>query len=234
MGEQLALYPVRLPEFEGPLDLLLHLIRENRLNIYDIPIAEITRQYLEYLEFMKTLDIKLAGEFLVMAATLLHIKSRMLLPKPDPPEEEDPRLEIVRPLVELLRFREAAEALEERPVLYRDVFPRGISLQEYDQGPTPVKASLFDLISALRDLLKRNRPPEILEVRLAKVSVKEKLDQIWHELILKGRLLFKTFVKEASRVEIIACFLALLELARQERIFIIQVEPFGEIEVVKR
>ncbi len=235
MGEQLALYPVRLPEFEGPLDLLLHLIRENRLNIYDIPIAEITRQYLEYLELMKTLDIKLAGEFLVMAATLLHIKSRMLLPRPAPEEdEEDPRMEIVRPLVELIRFQEAAQKLHSRPQWLRDVFPRGMSFEDDNSKPPPVKASLFDLLAALRDLLKRNAPPEVMEVRLARVSVRDKLDQIWKELILKGRLFFKAFVQGADRVEIIATFLALLELARQGRVFLVQNRPLGEIEVLKR
>src|SRR5262245_5970519 len=126
--EPSAAYQVKLPVFEGPLDLLLHLIKEHRVDIYDIPIALITRQYLEYLDLMKELNLSIAGEFLVMAATLVQIKSRMLLPREEQPEstepEEDPREELVRRLVEYQRFKDAAVELEEREAVWRDVFRR--------------------------------------------------------------------------------------------------------------
>jgi segregation and condensation protein A len=149
-------YEVKLEMFEGPLDLLLHLIHKNEVDIFDIPIATITDQYLEYLELMKSLEMSIAGDFLVMASTLIHIKSRMLLPgRDEEDEEEDPRLEITRPLLEYMQLKEMAKELSEREILGRDVFARGdaTSFDEYpDMLPKP-DVTLFQLMDAFRRIV---------------------------------------------------------------------------------
>ncbi|RKX57836.1 MAG: hypothetical protein DRP37_08890, partial [Thermodesulfobacteriota bacterium] len=189
---------VKLEAFEGPLDLLLHLIQKNKLEITDIPIAVVTAQYLEYLEFMQAaLDVVVAGEYLVMAATLMHIKSRMLLPRPDPADsEDDPRLELVRPLQELVQMREAAASLECRPILGRDVFVRigGLESEELkikneelkigeEETPAPdsewpLEVNLTDLISAFKKVLGNNSLPRVLEITRAKASLSERMESI--------------------------------------------------------
>src|SRR5512142_3240208 len=154
-------YPVRLDNFEGPLDLLIHLIKKNEVNIYDIPIALITRQYLEYIELMRELNLDLAGDFLVMAATLIHIKSRMLLPRPDPTQEdpeEEPREVLVRRLIEHQKYKAAAELLHEKETLREAQWIRpdervaAIAGEEYEPE---LEVDLFTLLSAFRDVLER-------------------------------------------------------------------------------
>lgn len=215
----LPLYRVRLEVFEGPLDLLLHLIKTNEVDITDIPVSQITEQYLAYLELLRELHLNVAGEFLVMAATLLLIKSRMLLPSTEEAEvnEPDPRRELVQQLLEYQRYREAALALAERPLLQRDVFARPPTLpcDEDTPRPKPLRASLWDLVDALRAVLAR-RPPELTHaVEREPVSVhdcaRRLLDRLRRERTVRFEALFD---EHASRMEVIATFLALLELIR--------------------
>jgi len=210
-------YEVRLEVFEGPLDLLLHLIRKNELDIFDIPITIITEQYLEYLDMMKALNISIAGDFLVMAATLIHIKSKMLLP-PVPGEEddsEDPRMEITRPLMEYMQFKDAAGELSERDVLDRDVFSRRPSvddLAEYRTREPVVNVNLFQLMDAFKRVLERQVPGAQLSFRAEGWSVKEKMSYIMDRL-KEGPLFFtRLFEEKLDLSELVATFLALLEL----------------------
>ncbi len=214
-------YRVRLDIFEGPLDLLLHLIKKNEVDIYDIPISTITDQYLEYLDLMKGMNLNLAGEFIVMAATLMHIKSRMLLPVPEQTEEgeegEDPRAELIRKLLEYQRFKEAAEELSTRTLLGRDVFKRGsaVCIEDVDEGGGLVNLSVFDLVEALRDVLKKASKAHPMELTVDRFRVADKIDYIIDLLETKRSETFSAlFPKGASRGEIIVTFLALLELAR--------------------
>ncbi len=215
--------PVKLEIFEGPLDLLLHLIRKNEVDIYDIPIALITKQYLEYLEVMRDLNIGLAGEFLVMAATLTHIKSRMLLPSYDSSQEdgedEDPRSDLVERLKEHMRIKDAADRLGERPLLDRDVFTRSAAGGEVKQalaeGPEIIVAGVFDLVEAFRRLLRSRGPQLTLSVRKVKVTLEERMGQLLD--LLRGRqtLLFEEcFPQDFDRGALVVTFLALLELTR--------------------
>lgn len=212
---------IKLEIFEGPLDLLLHLIKKNEVDIYDIPIALITSQYLEYLDLMKSFNIEVAGEFLVMAATLTKIKSRMLLPSLAPEEEEeeeDPRMAIVRPLLEHMKLKDLAEALERRAVLDRDVFVRTPSLSGLDLGEEEgelVEASLFDLMDAFRRLVSRLEPGPGLEITLEAKSLEERITEIIEALKEKGQTTFEELSsRDQSRGALILTFLAVLELAR--------------------
>lgn len=225
---------VKLEIFEGPLDLLLHLIKRNEVSVTDIPIAAITEQYLATLELMQTLNLDVAGEFLVMAATLIHIKSRMLLPVEEDDEEgeegEDPREELVRRLLEYQRFKEAAEGLQNREVLGRDVFARIPDSPE--QSPTLVieQPSLFDLISALRQVLERFPEERVHEVVLERVSVREKMNLLLDALHQQGRAIFQELFESAtSRLEVVITFLAMLELVKIRAIRISQGERMGPI-----
>jgi segregation and condensation protein A len=227
---------VSLPMFEGPLDLLLHLIKKNEVKITDIPIATITDQYLALLEEMPELNLDGAGEYLVMAATLTYIKSRMLLPAPPDDEEaaEDPRAELVQQLVEYQRFREVAVALGERSVLNRDVFVGGGEVPEPGlpgEEPLAVRdASLGDLLDALRDVLRRLRPPPAHEVRPEALSIEECVARILAHFALGETVAFGSlFAPEAHRAEVIITFLALLELIRLRVLRARQPEQFGEI-----
>ena len=226
---------VRLPIFEGPLDLLLHLIKKNEVQITDIPIATITDQYLAMLEELPELNLDGAGEYLVMAATLMYIKSRMLLPSAEDEEdaEEDPRAELVQQLVEYQRFREVAVALGERNVLYRDVFagPGEPAAPGSDDGGPPVRdASLADLLDALRDVLQRLRPPRAHDVQREGLSIWECVSRILAGFVLSPRREFASlFTPEAGRAEVIVIFLALLELIRVGVLRARQAERFGAI-----
>ncbi|MCD6305522.1 MAG: segregation/condensation protein A [Deltaproteobacteria bacterium] len=211
-------YEVKLEIFEGPLDLLLHLIHKNEVDIFDIPITTITEQYLSYLDMMKTLNISVAGDFLVMASTLLHIKSRMLLPSANEEgDEEDPRDEIARPLLEYMRLKEVARELSEREILGRDVFPRrDASWEEPGQeieGP-PLDVNLFQLIDAFRQLMERGQSGAMtMTFRHEKWSIKEKARLILSLLKQKPEMVFdEIFDKDQPRPEFIVTFLALLEL----------------------
>ncbi len=227
---------VKLPVFEGPLDLLLHLVRKNKLDIFDLPMALITEQYLAYLEMMKALDLDIAGEYLLMAATLIYIKSRLLLPREEPEangwqEPEDPRREIVEPLLELAKFQEAAKSLAARPILGADVFsPPG----EEPEGEEEISVSLFELLAALKEVLGR-KPPTPLEVKRARVMVAEKMEEILFLLGQKAKLWLSELLARAQRrEEAIAYFLALLELAFRGEVRLLQNAPWEEIEILKR
>ncbi len=223
---------VKVPIFEGPLDLLLHLVRKNKLDIFDLPMSLITEQYLQYLELMKALDLEIAGEYMLMAATLIYIKSQMLLPREESPEEpEDPRLQIVEPLLELAKYQEAAKWLWARPLLGREVFVPKLSMEA--PAPSP-KASLFELLEALNNVL-RKELPRVYEVARARILIAEKMAEI--RSILPGRS--KIFLKDllsraASREEAIAYFLALLEMALRQEISVLQNYPWAEVEIVRR
>jgi segregation and condensation protein A len=223
---------VRLPIFEGPLDLLLHLIKRNEVQVTDIPIATITDQYLAMLEDLPELNLDGAGEYLVMAATLTYIKSRMLLPAPaaDDEAEEDPRAELVQQLVEYQRYREVAVALGERNVLARDVFAGGGEPGAPGEGPLVREASLTDLLDALRDVLGRIRPPRAHEVAREAVSIRDCVGRILAQFAVADRVDFAAlFAPDSHRGEVIATFLALLELIRLRVVRARQTERFGTI-----
>lgn len=223
-------YQVKLDIFEGPLDLLLHLIRKNEMDIYDIPIAVITEQYLEYLELMKEWNIHIAGNFLVMAATLVQIKARMLLPRPPDEEEEDPRMEITRPLLEYLRFKEAAEQLSQRPLLYRDVFVRDFPAPEWAEKREDglLRVGIFELMDAVRRILLEKKETESVPLPSPLIPIEKKIDEILGRLRERGKLFLTELVPEPfSRSEFIVAFLALLELAKQQKIVLYQEMPGG-------
>ena len=223
--------------FEGPLDLLLHLIKKNEVSITDIPIATITEQYLATLELMQTLNLDLAGEFLVMAATLVHIKSRMLLPAGVDGEDEedegvDPREELVRRLLEYQRYKDAAAELEQREVLTRDVFVRASAPIE-EAGPREFReVSVFELLGALKRVIDRLPKDAIHEVTLDKVTVREKMTLLLDKLHNQGRILFEALFDEVrSRMEVVVTFLAMLELVKVRAIRISQDELNGPIVI---
>ena len=227
-------YEVRLEVFEGPLDLLLHLIRKNEMDIFDIPISVITDQYLGYLDMMKALNISVAGDFLVMAATLIHIKSRMLLPpSPGEEEEEDPRIEITRPLMEYLRLKEVAGELSERDMLERDIFTRRIApddLAPYrEETPLP-RANLFQLMDAFKQVLERQTPGAELQFRTEEWSLKDKMTYIMERLRERALSFSELFADDHTVSELIATFLALLELVQTGLIRVRQ--PNQEEEIV--
>lgn len=227
---------VRLPIFEGPLDLLLHLIKRNEVQVTDIPISAITDQYLALMEELPELNLDGAGEYLVMAATLQYIKSRMLLPAAEDEEgtEEDPRAELVQQLLEYQRFREAAVGLGERPLLARDVFVRtGEPAPEADgseEGPLVRDASLGDLLDALRVVLGRIALPKVHEVDREPISMQGCVERILGHFILGDRVEFASlFEADADRPTVIVTFLALLELIRLRVVRARQPERFGAI-----
>lgn len=212
---------VKLEIYEGPLDLLLHLIRKNEVDIYDIPIALITNQYLEYLELMESLNVEIAGEFLLMAATLTQIKSKLLLPvecDDDEAEEEDPRMAIVRPLLEHMKLRDAAESLERRTILNRDVFVRDLPeemLELEAEEEEVVEASLFDLIDAFRKLITEVDDRAGLRIVVETKTIQQRIMEVLRLLKSEGRVSFSRLCeKDRSKGELILSFLSVLELAR--------------------
>ncbi len=229
----LPLYRVRLDVFEGPLDLLLHLIKKNEVDITDIPISAITEQYLQYLDLMRELRLDVAGEFLVMAATLMLIKSRMLLPSDEEDEEEeaDPRHELVQQLLEYQRYREAALALAERPLLHRDVFVRPPDAA-LEPEPVPLQVGLWDLVEALQRLLSRRTPAPRHTVELEPVSLRKCAEQLLLHLRSRRRVRFEElFDADSSRLQIVATFLALLELVRLGAVAALQEHWQAPIEI---
>ena len=230
-------YAVRLEMFEGPLDLLLHLIHKNELDITNIPIALITEQYLEYLKLMRVLNLDVAGEYLLMASTLLHIKSKILLPpssEEEEPEGEDPRAELVRRLLEYQKYKEAAAELEKRPMLDRDVFIRSPSTEIDDaEEEGRVEVSLFELIEAFRKILERVKAEEFHEVILDRITVEERIQEILSLLQRENRSIsfHLLFPEQASRRVIIITFLAILELVKMKLVRIFQVAPFETIRL---
>jgi segregation and condensation protein A len=233
-------YKVKLDIFEGPLDLLLYLIRKNEVDIYDIPIATITEQYLEYLDLMTVLNLDIAGEYLVMAATLTKIKSKMLLPPiedGDEEEEEDPRAELMEHLLEYQHYKEVAFQLKSRELLEKDVFTR-IQLEEQVEGDDSdggiIEVSLFDLVDALRKVIeKKDLPGNLIEVNIERISVKDKISEIVMHLKEKQEIIFQSiFDALTTKYEIIVTFLAVLELMKLRAIKVFQVQPHGEIRIV--
>lgn len=227
---------VQLELFEGPLDLLLHLIKKNEVSITDIPIAAITEQYLATLDVMQSLNLDVAGEFLVMAATLVHIKSRMLLPVADDEDDEeegsDPRAELVRRLLEYQRFKDAADQLESREILTRDVFVRSAPPVEEVEPRGFGEVSVFELLTALRRVIERLPKDSVHEVSLEKISVREKMTLILDILRLNGKALFESlFAEVKTRMEVIVTFLAMLELVKVRAIKIVQEEMSGPIQI---
>ena len=221
------IYKVQLDDiFEGPMDLLVHLIKKNELDIYDIPIARITEQYLQYLEWMKIMNIDYAGDFIVMASTLAHIKSRMLLPaSEDEADEDDPRQELVRPLLEYLQMKSAAEQLAERHILGEKTFVRRPDQKEYldiDQQ-TYIKVGLFELIDTFQKILEKIPGDYRIEFTTDKISVKERITQITDILETKGSTTFEAlFSENPDKSEVIVTFLAILEMVKLSLIRIVQ------------
>ena len=221
-------YKVKLEIFEGPLDLLIHLIHKSEVDIFDIPIATITEQYLEYIDMMKALNINIAGDFLIMASTLTHIKSKMLLPQLNE-DEEDPALEIIRPLLEYMRYKEAAETLSDRELLDRDVFSRRTS----PYLETLVKEEEPQLMDAFKRIVEQKVPGAKLEVQIEKWSVKDKMESIIALLKQKGKILFHDiFSKDRTISEFIVSFLALLELAHLGLLKVFQPTYKSDIQLV--
>jgi len=232
------LYRVKLEVFEGPLDLLLHLIKKNEVEIVNIPIATITEQYLAYLEMMRELRLDVAGEFLVMAATLTLIKSRMLLPPSEEDEDEeevDPRAALVQQLLEYQRYREAALELSERPLLRRDVFAREpLDDPEILQSgePARLQVTAWELLEALRAVLKRAQPEAVHEVVTDRISLRDRVRGLLHALSVARTIEFESLFDDATtRVEIIVTFLALLELMKMGAVRAMQEERHGRIVI---
>lgn len=239
------MYSVRLQNFEGPLDLLLFFIRRDEIDIYDIPIASITNEFLEYVKVLELLDLELAGEFIVMASMLVQIKAQMLLPREDKAgaeagviDEDDPRAELVRRLIEYKRFREASDSLSlsadnQRYVLYRSIF-EAEEIHASENGAYR-NATLFDLLKALKRAVEKapdKADPHV--VTRFPITVEEKAEEIMHTLRTRPSLRFFEVVSGLTKMHIVVTFLALLELAKLHRIIIQQDERFDDIVVAAR
>jgi segregation and condensation protein A len=233
--------PVRLDQFEGPLDLLLHLIRKNEVNIYDIPISLITSQYLETIELMQELNLDIAGEFVVMAATLIHIKSKLLVPV-DPTESqgaeevEDLREQLMQRLLEFQRYKEAAGILHQKREIRAATWTRPeTSVPQFDDGGEEMlEAGLFDLISAFKEMLERRKTLLSHEVADGGKSIDQRMDELM-ELIREGESVefVEVFATEQTKGDMIVTFLALLELIRLKRVKVYQRGVFGSIRVFR-
>jgi len=229
-------YQVKLEIFEGPLDLLLHLIHKNEVDIFDIPIATITDQYLEYLEMMRALNISVATDFLVMASTLIHIKSKMLLPDySEEGDEEDPRMEITRPLLEYMHLKSAAEELAGREILDRDVFtrPPDKTLRDLIEAEGPeVDANIFQLVSAFRRIIEEQQLETRLKIESPRWSVKEKTAYLLELLQTRKGIYFREIFEDQSVIsELIVTFLALLELVRSGLVKVFQPSEHSDIRL---
>ncbi len=234
-------YPIRLMNFEGPLDLLLHLIKKNELNVYDIPISIVTQQYLDYLDLMQELNLDVVGEFLVMAATLIHIKSRMLLPRPDPSQEdpeEDPREALVRRLLEHQRFKAAAELLHEKEIQRSAMWhrPDGRVADVVGEAPEPeIEVDLFSLMAAFRQVLERARARPRVILPPEQMPIETRIEQLLARLSETDACGFEElFADVQTRAGMIVTFLALLEMIRLKQVRVYQQANFGAIRVYKR
>ena len=234
-------YKIRLDVFEGPLDLLLYLIKKNDIDICDIPIAVITEQYMEYIEVMKTLDLDIVGDFLVMAATLMQIKSRMLLP-PDPlaaEEPADPRDELVQRLQEYQKFKQIAEEFKAREAYRQSLFQRVVDQEQLDQikeeyQEVTFEASLFDLINSLSAALAKVPEKKSYDIQKEEYTVEGKIHTIVHLLLDCQRIsLLELFAKANSKREMVVPFIAVLELIRLKEIVALQRRQFDDIEIVR-
>jgi segregation and condensation protein A len=226
---------LHLASFDGPLDLLLHLIREQKLDILDLPMAEVTRQYMDFLLLMEELNLEIAAEFVAMAAQLLQIKSRLMLPRP-PAEEgvEDPREDLIQRLLDYQQVKLAAQELATRESHWQNVvFAPGLDIQEHARiEDEPIKATLFDLLGAYREALKRLLPPPPVQVRTAPKTLDQRIRELLDSLTGDRWHPFDSLLAVArSREELVLTFLALLEMVRTGRVRLVQPEPFGEIRV---
>ncbi|WP_437985597.1 segregation/condensation protein A [Sorangium sp. So ce117] len=240
-------YVVTLPTFEGPLDLLLHLIQQHELDILDIPVSFVTEKYLEYLKIMRSLSIDLASEYLVMAATLTHIKSKMLLPSVPagqdddgmPGEEEDPRAELVRRLLEYQKYKVAAADLSERGTLGRDVFTRGMSESEVPKGPAPfAQTAIFSLLDAFERVLKRTNVQIDHEVVFDRISITDRIVELTEKLSVRRAVRFEDLLLDSvskggviPRFEVVITFLAVLEMCKLRLIRVHQTDPLAPIHI---
>ena len=229
-------YEIKLDIFEGPLDLLLYLIKKNEINVYDIPITFITEQYLKHLEIMKSLNFDLAGEYLVLASTLIHIKSKMLLPVQENGEkdEPDPREDIVRQLLEYQAFKKAAMNLDNRSLLGRDVFKRGDIIcdmpdtKEISLG----EVGVFELVKAFREILTPIEEEELLKIDVDRMSLSDRINEIMEMLAGQSSLTFTDLLGERTdRRGIIYTFLAILELMKSRMVSAHQMDSFGMIRI---
>ncbi len=229
-------YSIKIENFEGPLDLLLYLIKKNEIDIYDIPIAQITKQYLDYIELMEVLDLDVAGEFIVMAATLMRIKAQLLLPRPKDEEEFDPRQELVAALLEYNKFKEAAKILEAQERQEMQFYPcciyNGQDKQKVKVELTQV--SLYDLLAVFKRVLEKIPQETFHEVNYQDITVEERIDYVLSCLDKKDKILLEElFQDNPIRLVAIVTFLAILELVRTKRIWVIQKRLFDPIWVEK-
>jgi segregation and condensation protein A len=238
----MADYKVKFEVFEGPLDLLLYLIKKEEVDIYEVNLTRLTTQFIEYIETMRLLDLEIAGEFLVMAATLMYIKSRELLPVDQQvqvegeEEGEDPRWELIRQLVEYKKFKDAASKLQVLEARQEDVFPRVPGKLEFEAEPRHSSdASIFDLVNAVNAVLQRfNKREDLRDIFEDKWTVSEKIERLKKLTDTRAELRFsELFEGVTSRSEVVVTFLALLELIRLKQLVAMQREPFGEIEICR-
>jgi len=237
-SESLNNFLFKLPVFEGPLDLLLHLIKENKIDIYDIPIIDITHQYIKYLELMKELNLEIAGEFLVMAATLIHIKSKMILPPDEEEKEEpseDPRSELVQRLLEYQAYKESSGFLRKREEIWKNIFQRNIPDKDdftFEPEPLLFDANVFDLITAFKKLLEK-APAQAVEITRETLTVADKINFIIERVEKEDGIRFEDLFEEGyTRLTLIVMFLALLELIRLGLVKIYQEKAFGIIWII--
>lgn len=234
-------FRLQLPNFEGPLDLLLHLVQTHSLDILDLPIAFVTEKYVEYLGMMQKLNLDVAAEYLVMAATLVHIKSKQLLPKPpveaddDEEEEGDPREALIRRLLEYQKYKNAAEALAARGLAGRDVFTRGSKTPVAEGEPPLAPVSLFKLLDAFKGLAERVAGTLSLEVDAERITIQERMTQILDVLEVRKRLRFEELFEGASTTyELVVTFLAILEMGKMRLLHIYQAEPTSPIHIERQ
>jgi segregation and condensation protein A len=239
----MAEYKVQFEVFEGPLDLLLYLIKKEEVDIYEVNLTSLATRFIEYIDVMRLLDLDIAGEFLVMASTLMYIKSRELLPKdlqienPGEEDEEDPRWELIRQLVAYKKFKDAAATLQLREIEQENTFPR-LPVREEMAAPAPVskqEATIFDLINAVNEILKRvSQREDLREIFEDKWTVSEKIESLIKLIAEKASVKFSDLFHAAtSRSEVVCTFLALLELIRLKQVVCVQAEDFGTIDITK-
>jgi segregation and condensation protein A len=235
------MYTIKLQEFEGPLDLLLFFIKRDELDIYNIPILRITKEFLDYVHYLKSLDLEVAGDFLVMAAELMQIKVKMLLP-PEPGEEEemDPRANLVKRLVEYKRFKEAALEMSVKEDEQRKIYSRGYyeadprMTMEEEEDASLRDVSLFDLISSFKFAIERMPKKFIHEIIRLNVTIDEQIEYILDYFSRRSEATFYELVKDMEeKIRIVVTFIALLELIRSKRVVVRQAEPFGEVSIMR-
>jgi len=229
------IYEVHLKDvFEGPVDLRIHLIKKNEVDIYDIPISLVTDQYLKYIDWMKSMNIDIAGDFLVMAATLTHIKSKMLLPAREDEEEDDPRIEITRPLLEYLQMKSAAERLSERDILGENTFSRTLDKKDLpiDNEERVIKVGLFELMDAFQKLLERIPASQQIDLTTDRISVKDRINELIDIFEKEGSVTFdQLFDENFTKGELVATFLAILEMVKLALVSIVQNVQSGIIRL---